>query len=163
MRNCSFESLCATWLQQAGWQVFLPLLDHGHKTDLLVSDGPKYYHVQVKTLESQDEHVEVENRWKGSHVQYVVFFARNSNWGYIIPAFGTNRKKLDCAGGQRFQQSRDSFLKAFHALDAEPNKAPEPTPGSVTPRAVESKIEMKQPKENRSVARGAPAPVVAHL
>lgn len=101
---------------QAGWQVFLPLLDHGHKTDLLVSDGPNYYRIQVKTIEAQDPHFEVENKWKGSNVHYVAYFAKNSNWGFIIPAFSTLRKRLDAAGGQRFQQNRDSFLKAFRRL-----------------------------------------------
>jgi hypothetical protein len=38
-----------------GLQVFLPLLDHGHKTDLLVSDGPNDYRIQIKTIEAQDE------------------------------------------------------------------------------------------------------------
>ena len=116
MRNCSYESLCATWLMQAGWEVFLPLIDHGHKTDLLVSDGPNHYRIQIKTIEAQDEHTEIENRWKGSSLQFVVYFAKNSNWGYIISAFATNRKKLDAAGGQKFEQKKDSFLKAFHAL-----------------------------------------------
>ncbi len=116
MRNCSFETLCATWFMEDGWQVFVPLLDHGHKTDLLVSDGPNYYRIQIKTIEAQDEHTEVENRWKGSCVQFVVYFAKNSNWGYVIPAFTTLRKKLDAAGGIKFERKRDSFLKAFHAL-----------------------------------------------
>jgi len=116
MRNCSFESLCATWFLQGGWQVFVPLLDHGHKTDLLVSDGISFFRVQVKTIETQDRHAEVANKWKGSKVDFVVYFAKNSNWGFIIPAFQTCRKRLDCAGGQQFQQNRDSFLKAFHQL-----------------------------------------------
>jgi hypothetical protein len=45
-----------------------------------------------------------------------VYFAKNSNWGYVIPAFTTLRKKLDAAGGIKFERKRDSFLKAFHAL-----------------------------------------------
>ena len=44
-----------------------------------------------------------------------------------------------------------------------PNKAPEPTPGTVTPRAIASVFEVKPQNPIRSVARGAPAPVVAHL
>ena len=43
---------------------------------------------------------------------------------------------------------RDSIYPAFLEMTKRPNKAPEPTPGSVTPRAD---------------ARVAPAPVVAHL
>jgi len=44
-----------------------------------------------------------------------------------------------------------------------PNKAPEPTPGLVTPRAMECDFEMKQRNGDRDGARGAPSPVVAHL
>src|SRR5688572_18791301 len=44
-----------------------------------------------------------------------------------------------------------------------PNKAPEPTSGSVTPRAISRISEMKPQHLNRHAARGAPAPLVAHL
>jgi len=44
-----------------------------------------------------------------------------------------------------------------------PNKAPEPTPGLVTPRAMECAFEMNRRSEKRDAARGAPSPVVAHL
>ena len=43
------------------------------------------------------------------------------------------------------------------------NKAPEPTPGSVTPRATERVIESKKRNVDRDAARGAPVPGVAHL
>ena len=64
-----------------------------------------------------------------------------------------------------------SELKAFpiilrsysNPMSPEPNKAPEPTRGAVTPRAIESEIEMALQTEFRHVARGAPAPRVAHL
>ena len=46
---------------------------------------------------------------------------------------------------------------------AQPNKAPEPTACSVTPRAIEGEAEMKQQKESRSAARVAPEHAVAHL
>jgi hypothetical protein len=45
----------------------------------------------------------------------------------------------------------------------EPNKAPEPTPTAVTPRAMEMKIEMKTRNCDRCEARVAPAVGVAHL
>jgi hypothetical protein len=44
-----------------------------------------------------------------------------------------------------------------------PNKAPEPTPRSVTSRAVIVVSELKRRTKNRSAARAAPARVVAHL
>lgn len=40
---------------QDGWQVYTPMLDHGHKTDLLVTDGERHYPIQVKAIEAQDE------------------------------------------------------------------------------------------------------------
>jgi len=51
----------------------------------------------------------------------------------------------------------------FAMKQKRPNKAPEPTPGLVTPRAIESASEVKRLILNRDVARGAPSPVVAHL
>jgi hypothetical protein len=44
-----------------------------------------------------------------------------------------------------------------------PNKAPEPTPTSVTPRAFSRVTEMKRWIADRNPARGAPDAVVAHL
>jgi len=44
-----------------------------------------------------------------------------------------------------------------------PNKAPEPTPGLVTPRAMEPAFDVKRRNGVRDAARGAPSPVVAHL
>jgi len=55
---------------------------------------------------------------------------------------------------------------SFHARCATlhtPNKAPEPTRGAVTPRAVERKSEMAMQTQFLHAARGAPAPRVAHL
>jgi len=116
MTNCAYETLCATWFMQGGWQVFMPLLDHGHKTDILISDGERYYRIQVKTLANASEKVELTNLWKGVKIDYVVYFAKNSTWGYVIPAFTTNNKKLTAAEGQKFQQNQKSFMKAFHKL-----------------------------------------------
>jgi hypothetical protein len=105
-----------------GWQVFIPILDNGHQTDLLISDGPNYYRIQVKTVDAATESVVVENRWKLSRLDCVVFFARNSNWGYVTPAFAEARLPLNSAGHKRFQQTQNQFLRAFHSLEV-----PEPT------------------------------------
>ena len=43
------------------------------------------------------------------------------------------------------------------------NKAPEPTPTSVTPRAISRAIEVKRQSPEPNLARGAPDAVVAHL
>lgn len=101
---------------QDGWQVFIPMLDNGHQTDILISDGPNYHRIQVKTVEAAGEDHFVENRWKDSNVDVVIFFARNSTWGYITPAFTEKKQKLNALGHQRFNQTKKEFLKAFHKL-----------------------------------------------
>jgi hypothetical protein len=54
-------------------------------------------------------------------------------------------------------------MSDFSSFPKPPNKAPEPTPTAVTPRAVEMVIEVKQWICNCDEARGAPAAGVAHL
>jgi hypothetical protein len=93
------------------------MLDNGHQTDLLISDGPNFFRIQVKTVEAKGEDHKLENRWKDSHVDLVIAFARNSNWGYAMPAFSVNERRLNFDGHQRFEQNKNSFLKAFHKLE----------------------------------------------
>ena len=50
LKNTAYEIRLVSWLMHDGWQVFLPILDHGHSTDILISDGPNYYRIQVKTV-----------------------------------------------------------------------------------------------------------------
>jgi hypothetical protein len=50
-----------------------------------------------------------------------------------------------------------------YLVKTRPNKAPEPTPGSVTLRATSRVIELKRRTADRHAARSVPAPVVAHL
>ena len=114
MKNASYESRLVSWLMQDGWQIFTPILDHGHKTDILISDGPNYHRIQVKTVEVKSQTHVVENKWNDSHVDIVVYFARNSNWGYIAPAFSEKQRKLNADGHMRFEKNKNSFLKAFH-------------------------------------------------
>ncbi len=116
LKNSAFESIVVSWLMQDGWQVFIPILDNGHQTDILISDGPNYHRLQIKTVEASGEDHVVENKWKDSNVDVVVFFARNSTWGYIAPAFTQNKRKLNSDGHQRFTQSKKEFIKAFHKL-----------------------------------------------
>ena len=116
LKNISFESMVISWLMQDGWQVFTPILDNGHQTDILISDGPNYHRVQVKTVEASGENHVVENSWKDSNVDVVIYFARNSTWGYITPAFSQNKRKLNHDAHQRFNQTKKEFLKAFHTL-----------------------------------------------
>ncbi|BCX47651.1 hypothetical protein HAHE_15590 [Haloferula helveola] len=116
LKNTAFEILAVSWLMHDGWQVFLPILDHGHKTDILISDGPKYFRIQIKTVEARsDDHV-VRNQWSESHVDYVVFFVRNSNWGVIAPAFEEAERPLNHQSHRRFNQTKNEFLKEFHKV-----------------------------------------------
>ena len=115
--NTSFESEVISWLMQDGWQVFVPMLDHGHKTDILISDGPNYYRIQVKTVDASGEDHVIENKWQGSYVDVVVVFARNSNWGYVMGAFEENRRKINHQSHIKFEHSKKEFLKAFHKLE----------------------------------------------
>ena len=116
MKNVSYESLTAGWLMQDGWQVFTPLLDNGHSTDLLLSDGPHYHRVQIKTIEASSDDQYIQNKWKDSDLDVVVVFARNSDWGYVMPAFASNRRRLNSKGHQKFQKNKNEFLKAFHKV-----------------------------------------------
>lgn len=116
LKNTSYESIVISWLMQDGWQVFTPILDNGHQTDILISDGLNYHRIQVKTIEASGEDHSIENRWKDSNVNVVVCFARNSNWGYVMPAFTQNKRKLNSEGHQRFNENKNDFLKAFHKL-----------------------------------------------
>ena len=59
----------------------------------------------------------------------------------------------------RSKEAQSGFVQRNQAA----NKAPEPTPGLVTPRAMESAFEMKRRNGRPDAARGAPSPVVAHL
>ena len=108
------KSMVVSWLMQDGWQVFIPILDHGHHTDLLISDGPNYHRLQVKTVEATNDAHLVQNCWEGSNVDLVIYFVRNSNWGVIAPAFTEKRRHLNHQGHRKFQQNRKCFLREFH-------------------------------------------------
>ncbi len=116
MKNTSFEAKVLSWLLQDGWQVFTPVLDHGHQTDLLISDGPNYYRIQVKTVEAKNDAHVVHNMWQDSHVDVIVYFARNSNWGVIAPGFTEKQRPLNHETHRRFNQTKKEFLKEFHQI-----------------------------------------------
>lgn len=118
LKNMSYESMVISWLMYDGWQVFTPILDNGHQTDVLISDGPNYYRIQIKTVEATGEDHVVENKWEDSNVDYVIYFARNSTWGYIAPAFTEKKRSLNHVGHARFESnSRTEFLKELHKFD----------------------------------------------
>ena len=117
LRNVSYESQVITWLMQDGWQVFRPVLDNGHKTDILISDGPNFHRIQVKTVKALDDDLFISNGWKGSDVDVVIVFARNSTWGYVMKAFSEDKRKLNAKGHQKFEKhTGKDFLAAFHKV-----------------------------------------------
>ncbi len=115
--NYSFESTVKSWLLKDGWQVFEPVVDHGHQTDLLISDGPNYYRIQVKSVGSRDTNKLVQNQWSGSNIDCVVYFSRDASWGFVAPAFREGQRQLNHPSHKQFQQNHQSFLKAFHSLE----------------------------------------------
>jgi hypothetical protein len=117
LKNSSYESIVVSWLMQDGWQVFLPVLDHGHQTDILISDGPNYFRIQVKTVGASSDKHEVHNQWKDSNIDCVVFFARNSNWGVVAPAFKEDKRHINHESHIKFEHGKKEFLKAFHKLE----------------------------------------------
>lgn len=116
MKNTSFESVVVSWLLQDGWQIFTPILDNGHQTDILISDGPNYYRIQVKTVAAKSDSHEVSNVWKDSNVDVVIYFARNSNWGVVAPAFKDDKRPLNHESHRKFTQTKKEFLKEFHQI-----------------------------------------------
>ena len=115
-KSLSYETLAASWLLNDGWDVFLPMIDHGLKTDFVISDGDDFYRIQVKSLESYDENVFVENKWGDAKIDYVIYFSRGGNWGYITPPFRQRRKRLNAKGHVRFHQHPKNFTKAFQSI-----------------------------------------------
>lgn len=109
----SFETLAASWLVSDGWEVYLPMIDHDMKTDLVVVDNHSFYRIQVKSLDSKIENVMVENKWGDVDIDYIIYFSRTSNWGYIATPFHQKRKRLNSNDHVRFHKDCKPFLKAF--------------------------------------------------
>lgn len=115
-KQLSFENLVTAWLMSDGWEVIIPAIDHGKKTDLVVADNNNYYRIQVKSIQSNKESITVENKWKGVNIDYVIYFSRTAEWGYITPPFKEKRKRLNSLGHIRFHMHATNFLKAFKKI-----------------------------------------------
>jgi hypothetical protein len=115
-KQLSYEQLVASWLLSGGWEVLIPAIDHGKKTDLVAADDSLFYRIQVKSVESNDESTKLENKWKGAKIDYVVVFSRTRDWGYIMRAFQEDAKRLNADGHVRFHAHPKSFLKAFSQI-----------------------------------------------
>ncbi|MGC7590214.1 hypothetical protein ACPWUF_07020 [Bisgaard Taxon 46] len=118
MRNVTFESQVIAWLLYDGWQVFTPVLDNWHKTDVLISDGEQYIRIQIKTLSAgKGKKVKISNCWGDAPIDYVIYFAREGEWGYIMPAFKELARPLNHSEHRFFELKRKDFLTAFHTID----------------------------------------------
>lgn len=115
-KQLSFENLLAAWLLGDGWEVLIPAIDHGKKTDLVIADDNRYYRIQVKSIESNCESTKIENKWKDAKIDYVVYFCRSAEWGYIMPAFEEDCRRLNSPGHIRFHNHQTNFLKAFKKI-----------------------------------------------
>ena len=115
-KQLSYENLVTAWLMGDGWEVLIPAIDHGKKTDLVAADDSNFYRIQVKSIDSGDESILVQNKWKGAKVDYVIYFSRVGEWGYIMPAFKANQRRLNASGHVRFHSHPTNFLKAFKKI-----------------------------------------------
>ncbi|MDO6686645.1 MULTISPECIES: group I intron-associated PD-(D/E)XK endonuclease [unclassified Agarivorans] len=115
-KSLSYETLAASWLLNDGWDVFMPMIDHGQKTDFVISDGHEFYRIQIKTLETHDENINVENKWGDTHIDYVIYFSRSGSWGYITPPFNQRKKRLSSPDHIRIHQHPSNFVKAFRKI-----------------------------------------------
>lgn len=115
-KQLSFENLLTAWLLSDGWEVLIPAIDHGMKTDLVAADDNRFFRIQVKSLQSSNEEITVENKWHGVKIDYVVYFSIEGEWGYITPAFPEERRILKSPGHIRFHKHPTNFLKAFKKI-----------------------------------------------
>ena len=115
-KSISFETLVASWLVSDGWEVYLPVIDHDMKTDLIVVDKHNFYRIQVKSLDTRKENIQVENKWGGVRIDYIIYFSRSSNWGYIARPFRQRKKRLNADDHVRFHKDCKPFLKAFEQI-----------------------------------------------
>lgn len=115
-KQLSYEQLVAAWLLSDGWEVLVPAIDHGKKTDLVIADDNHYYRIQVKTVESNHDSISVENKWGNAKIDYVIYFSRTAEWGYITLAFSDNKKRLNSPDHIKFHQHPVNFLKAFKKI-----------------------------------------------
>lgn len=72
--------------------------------------------IHVKTIESHDEPHVVENKWGDAKIDYVIYFSREDNWGYVLKPFVQRRKRLNSTAGIRFHQDPEDFIKAFNKI-----------------------------------------------
>jgi hypothetical protein len=55
----------------------------------------------------------VENKWGDANIDYLIYFSRVGNWGYVTSPFNQNKKRLNASGHIRFHQPQKNFVKAL--------------------------------------------------
>ncbi len=115
-QNHSYEYLVLSWLLMAGWEASKPSVDLGRKIDVQILDGRKPYFIQVKSLDTVDENIVIENKWKRSDIDYVIYFSKKADWGYIVPAFKEHEQYLKNPKHIKFHQHPKNFTKAFREV-----------------------------------------------
>lgn len=115
-KQLSYEQLLSAWLSGVGWEVLIPVIDHGKKTDLVIADDFNFYRIQVKSIQTDNESVRIDNKWQGAKIDYVVYFSTLGEWGYITPAFSEASRPLNSPGHIRFHTHPANFLKAFNRI-----------------------------------------------
>jgi len=115
-KNVSFETLVASWFTNDGWEVFLPMIDHDMKTEFLVFNDGQFLRIQVKTVDTNDEGCCVENKWGDIDIDYVIYFSKIDNWGYITKPFKQKRRRLNSGDHIRFHQHAKPFIRAFELI-----------------------------------------------
>lgn len=75
------------------------------KTNLIFVNGNSCYQIQVKSTGSSDEAVMVENKWRDSNIDYVVYSSRNEEWGYMTPVFQQCRKHMNSSDHIQFHNN----------------------------------------------------------
>ncbi len=111
--SLSYELLAQAWFIKAGLVVEKITADFGDKTDLVVFDRRKSYRIQIKSITATTENILVKNQWAGADIDYVIYFNKLDEWGYIVPAFEEGQRRLNSRDHIRFHQHPKNFIKAF--------------------------------------------------
>ena len=121
MLNLSWEHQLAAWLLRDGWEVFMPLTDVGQKTDIAISDGTRFYRIQVKTVISDTFSTKLKNSWGGKDplCDIVLIILKGCGQGICLDPLKNKSSEinLSTAIGERFKQDYKNFIAAFKSCE----------------------------------------------
>jgi len=129
------------------------------------STFPPSFHPKMPRSSIRSVASAVRSRWNFSAMRKrdpTAWFGEWSSslrWSPHMRIFAPSRMRFE----SMLQPIKDMSMVGLLCSSNRPNKAPEPTSGSVTPRATSRVIESEQMNVSRRAARVAPAPAVAHL